>query len=58
MHAHKKDEERYKKLYVWAFKKTLLDLMYGSLNSLDPFSPVKKLKEAKSNGAPQDKHEK
>lgn len=32
--------------------------MYKILNSLDPFCPIKKLKEAESNGAPQDKHEK
>lgn len=44
------------KVYVWAFKKSLLDLMYRSLNSLYPFNLVKKLEEVESNGALQDKH--
>jgi len=32
--------------------------MYRSLNSLDPFNPVKKLKGVESRGAPKNKHEK
>jgi hypothetical protein len=55
--VHKRKVRKGLKGICLNFQKNFLDFMYRSLNSLNLFSLVKELEEAKSNGVPQDKHE-